>query len=1104
LESGPVDKRTDKRLRLLGVVFFFASGAAGLMYEVAWMRVLSTFLGCTTYSVTAVLTAFMGGLALGSYIAGRYADRVKSPIRVYGLLEIGVGVAALLAIVLMAASRPLFKVFYDALLGRPFLFFLVKFIVAVLVLGVPTTLMGATLPILSRFFVRTLGEVGAQVGKLYGINTLGAFAGAFLAGFLLLGSIGITFTIAIAVVLNLAIGVAAILLARGQKDARAADAKPPPAPALKAKTAIPSGRNRTAFLALVFLAFGLSGFSAMVYQVAWTRVFELFVGSSTYAFTIILLAYLAGIAAGSLIVSRFIDRFGAGVFMFIILELIIAISSLLAIPAAGETLPYVFIKVLASNKDSFTTIILLEFLVIFLVLLLPTLAMGALFPIVTRLVTEKASEVGRAVGKAYAANTVGTIIGSASAGLVLIPLIGTQNTLAVAVVVNIIAAGALVMYILDTQLVKGLIGLAIEGAAVLLLMTNLSAGAKWDRYIRQAAPYIYASRYTKYFGLDTSGHLDTLRKLTAEDVPDRRRIRKQLEAILNILDENHPLWGSFVDIQAVSISLLEASKDRDPVSRMEMQKQMDRLERIFRKTPRELILQDLQYAENTQEILFTEEGPYLLAAVRRDPYGDLSLSINGKVDASTGGDMRTQVFFGHLPSIYRRNAKTALVVGLGSGVTLGSLALHGVEKIDALEISPAVVNAAKFFSGFNHNALENPRVTLHKEDARSFVALTDNTYDIINSIPSNPWMAGVSHLFTIEFFRGCASRLNKGGVMAQWLQRYCLSERDFKMVFNTFHKVFPYVHVWAANVRDDYMMIGSFEPLDLTWSGIEALLSDEAVKKDLARVCLRTVPVTASLFVMGTAQLERFTAGSPVNTDDLNLLEFHAPKNVFLVSDSAFKRIADFREDPAGFIKDAGGLAADITRLYNAKTRAIEAIYTRIAGAENADTDLMLKGQTALNKVLEEHPDEEMSVNFINKRDFRRARQLELDGGRFIVELAQNEELIKQPGGIKMIEKRFSEMWGQLDKARDLLLLILQRDPESNRAKMELSRANIHCALLVRARAEVHLIFSDHLVQRGNVPAAREEIKNALIRLDREEEINDKIHERDGKYADAL
>lgn len=1078
----------DRTVRLAAVFFFFFSGAASLVYEVAWLRILGTYFGSTTYSVTAVLTAFMGGLALGSFLAGRKADRLTRPLRVYALLEIGVGLAAVAAVGLMFAGRPVMKLIYGSLHESPGIFFAVKFIVAVVALGLPTTLMGATLPVFSRFYVREMGTLSGEVGRLYGMNTLGAFAGAGLAGFVLLGSLGLKVTIALAVVANASVGLAALALERKTTS-------PPPFPVVKKPESKNSetGKN-SALLACILVAFGFSGFSAMSYQVAWTRVFELFIGSSTYAFTIILLAYLAGIAGGSLLLGRFFDRFKPGVFAFAVVEVIIAAASLAVIPLVGRAVPILFVKTLAANRGEFGTVIFLEFLIIFAVLLAPTFLMGALFPLVTRLITRRVSGVGRAVGRAYASNTLGTILGSAATGLVLIPMLGTQRTLFLAVGLNLVAAGILATWLRDRRPVKAFVGYALAGATAALILVP-AFNRPWDGYVQQMAPYIYAGKYTKNLGLDVREHLDVLRAELRKPEPDPAVIETRIDILATLVDPDHPWHGRRTEIRNALSELWKAAAVREGYDPALAMKKLNAVEELYEEPGVDMLECTLRINREMSRIVFRREGPYLLAVVQKDPWGRLTLRINGKVDASTSGDMPTQVFFGHLGSVYRPEAGRALLVGLGSGITLGSLALHDIESIDAVEISPSVVEAAKLFKDYNHNVLENPRVKMHAEDARSFVALSEEKYDMVNSIPTNPWMAGVCQLFTREFFQDCRARLTDGGIMVQWVQRYCLSEHDFRMVMKTFSEVFDHVHVWASSVRDDFALVGSVKPLSPEYENIERLFANPETAADLERVELRTPAQAASLFVMGDGKMRELTAGSPVNTDDLNLLEFNAPKNIFRISDTAFAEFASHRENPALFIKASKAEKEQMTRAYEAKTMTIRAITEFLDAALVGDEKKKKAAYMKIKDALEFYPDEEMALRIIHKNDFSGGLSYK-ENALALVQALFSEGLVAGDDLEKALEY-VAEFRDELEKARDYFSRIPAWSAQNTRASEELKRTALYLkladALEMRARADVRIKKAFRHYQDRDLRAARPPLDEAAGFLNREKKILDEI-----------
>src|SRR6476646_9837888 len=293
-------------MRAVLLACFFLSGASGLILESLWTRELGLVFGSTTLAISTVLATFMGGLGLGSYIAGRYADRIKNPVRAYALAEAGVGVYALF-IPLILKAYPGFNSWMYRVLGDHFLLLsTVRFAGSALLLLIPTTLMGATLPLLSRHFVMRPWELrrsGLRIGTLYAVNLFGAVAGAYFAGFVFLPLIGVTWTNVTAATFNLTLA-AAIVIARSRlPDADTAVAAHLETTALPPPPEI-TARARRAVMA----AFAVSGATAMTLQVLWTRSLAIVIGSSIFSFTLILLAFLVGLGVGAAVVARLTKR----------------------------------------------------------------------------------------------------------------------------------------------------------------------------------------------------------------------------------------------------------------------------------------------------------------------------------------------------------------------------------------------------------------------------------------------------------------------------------------------------------------------------------------------------------------------------------------------------------------------------------------------------------------------------------------------------------------------------------------------------------------------------------------------------------------------------
>src|SRR6266446_5897291 len=268
----------------------FLSGVSGLLYEVVWARMLHLLFGDTVLAVSTVLASFMAGLAMGSFWIGRYIDRRRRVLAVYAGLEAGIGLSALLFPVVLQALTPLYVLLHQSLSSSFWLFSLVRFLLAFCLLCVPTALMGATLPVLSRYLVQSSATLGWNVGALYALNTGGAVLGCFMAGYVLIGSVGLSRTVSIGAALNFAI---ALMVWVGQRWIEAPDTRESSSPRDTA-LAVPIYDGAT--VRRVFWSFALAGCAALSYEVIWTRALTFFVGNSTYAFSAMLTTFLCGLA----------------------------------------------------------------------------------------------------------------------------------------------------------------------------------------------------------------------------------------------------------------------------------------------------------------------------------------------------------------------------------------------------------------------------------------------------------------------------------------------------------------------------------------------------------------------------------------------------------------------------------------------------------------------------------------------------------------------------------------------------------------------------------------------------------------------------------------
>ncbi len=778
-------------LPALVLFLFFISGALGLIYEVVWLRVLILVFGSTHFAVSTVLTAFMAGLAIGAYMLGRQIDRRWNPLVVYGVFEIAIGLYALAIPAIFSLLEPVGRWLWREFSPEFYTFSVLRFVFVGAVLVVPTSLMGGTLPALSRFVTRRRERIGLSVGSLYGVNTFGAVAGTACTGFLLVPRLGVARTIAVAAALNVVVGMVALGLAWRRRSGERVEGTR----AERAKEAAAAGAPRLpGQVKLLLGVFALSGFLAMVYEIAWTRVLVLIIGSSVYAFTIMLTTFLVGLAVGAVGMSWLADRVGArrgteGVAAIMAATGVTAFATL----TLFQELPYWFTVAfnridLADPTGTGRTLLFgVEFGLAALVMLPPTLFLGGMFPLVVRVCGQTLELVGRSVGTAYASNTVGTIFGSALGGFVVVPLLGIQGSVVAAAMVNLVLAAA-------------------------VLVARPGGAGRWRAVV--AAGCVAAAAGVWFV---------------------------------------RPSWN----VLLMNSGLYQYAPAVKELSREELRQ---------------------EGTLGRDEILFYEEGVTATVLVARNKEsGDLSLSVDGKVDASSHGDLGTQLLSGHLPMLFARDPKDVLVIGYASGITVGAVTRYPIESLTAVEIEAAVIEASKAFSEHNHDPLSDPRVEIVTADGRNFLLATGERYDVITSEPSQPWRTIAANLFTKEYYEAARRRLKPGGVFCAWLQLYSLPPDLLRTMVRTFASVYPHVSVFMPISFYDLLLLGSEEPLAADLERIRLRLARKEVRDDLARLELGSAMDLLTYHLLDDAGARAFAGEGRFNTDDNAVVEFQAP-----------------------------------------------------------------------------------------------------------------------------------------------------------------------------------------------------------------------------------
>jgi spermidine synthase len=409
------------------LLLLFASGACSLVYQVAWARMLTLVFGTTLLAVGTVLSAFMAGLALGGFLLGHWADRVRHPLRLFALLEVGVGLYALLFPLLAGGLDELMSWLFAAPGGQP-LYSFVRFGLSFLLLLVPTVMMGATLPAVTRFAVKQHSCLGMSVGRLYAANTLGAVGGVLIVTFVLMEQFGLRGSTYFAAAVNLL--VAGIAWRWGGRPGRTS----PGSELSQSDLSQDEVPAQALVLGLVLIGFGFSGFAALGYELAWTRVVRVaFSMVSHYEFSLVLAAFLVGLALGSFLCSRLLQRHIDALSWFGGAQILLGVLGVLSLPVLGS-LPAMVDQL--RGMGTWWAYRGGVFAVSFTVMLGPTLLMGAVFPLVGRIYIRHLGRVGQGMGMIGGVNSLGAALGAFFTGFVLIPTIGTESSVKALAAIN--------------------------------------------------------------------------------------------------------------------------------------------------------------------------------------------------------------------------------------------------------------------------------------------------------------------------------------------------------------------------------------------------------------------------------------------------------------------------------------------------------------------------------------------------------------------------------------------------------------------------------------------------------------------------------------------
>ena len=821
-----VIEKSNKKLVALLILSFGILGFNALVFQVVFAKKLILLFGMTAPAIGTVLAVYFSGMALGSIILGRAADRISPSANNKLYTSFFVFTA------IYGFSFPLIYKLLNWLIlyvnsfqqldfsgFNPF-----AFIFSMIFLILPSFFLGGGLSVLGKILISNKDAVGKKVSFLYFVDTFGSALGAGLTGYWFIPAFGFNLTLFIVSCLSMLTAVS-LLIAFKKSGLYAGESSVVPARSIE-----PQGKqlkNKALLYALFF-----TGFLALALEVFFTKALILFIGSSTYAFSLILIVFLLGIMLGSATVSVFIDRIKLN---YAYLGMILGLLGFWVFITMHtfEDVPFWYLRVLRVFRTyNFVTMTIAQIVPTCFLIFPSAFFMGIILPLSINLAKPDFSRLAEGIGKLYFANTFGGVIGSLAAGFIFMQYFGYQKTLVIIALSYFILG---IIFILKERSIDLMVKIFLITFPVSFATACLLAPS-WSQSILSFGVF----QKTPYY-----------MSLTDEEI----RAKKQKNNI------------------------------------------------VF-------------YKEGMSNVVVTTNGK------------DFAMRVNGKADASTfSQDLQTEIMCGALPMMLHPNPEDVLVIGLGSGISLGTVTQFDEPKrIDAIELDPAILEASHYFKDHNHDAVHDPRVKMILADARNFLYLTDKKYDVISSEPSNIWVSGNVNLFTKEFYELTKSRLNDDGIMLQWIHTYSLESSDIKAILKTFQQTFPQTYVFDSLSMGDILIIGSKKKESiLDYNVVSQKFNNKKVRDELWRVYVSDPYELLACLLLDSEHVSEYSKDGEIHADDRPFMEFTASKSITKVkNDKSLKEISSLHNtmDPTKLI--SGGNKEELDRYFTFSKKLME------------------------------------------------------------------------------------------------------------------------------------------------------------------------------------
>jgi len=767
--------------RLIPFFCIFISGAASLVYELIWIRQLSLVFGGTLYAISAVLCAFMTGLALGAWGIGlllSHRNKQKKTVNLvllYGLIEGLIGLYGLFFPYGLELISGFYAPIVNGTIELGFLLHWIEFFLSTALMLPATICMGATLPLIGSWSIGKNSErIISDISILYSLNTFGAVAGCLYTQTIALKYFGVSATNLTAIGMNFLV----FLLCTPLRSyfIKNSSSKTP-AIKYKINRVSSSAPDRKFSLLLIFI-FAYSGMAALASEILWTRVLVFPMGTTLNSFALILATFLFGIALGSIMADKLLGN-SNHILKFLLIQLSIAISCIAILPLFENIHEWTSkADQLFYDLDNIALkTIGIRSLFAFGLMFLPTLGFGLSFPLANRININLFKTNSKTLGNTYALNTVGATLGTIITPFILIPFMGIRMSLFV-----------------------------IYSILIFLCLVAMAIHFKWNDKNFVKSGFIATT-------IIFLGYMWSNPKISTEQLGIHNLARIEIDTQKHQLNLIEYIEGDFS-----TLSVIENKKSK----------------------ARTLYMNGFSTAT---------------------------------VSDSIGGSDYMQAM-GFIPMVLHPNPKKAMVICFGTGNTTGTVSLFPGVQVDGIEIDKNVLSLAHHFSKWNHNAQKKKNIHMYIQDGRTFTRWTQNKYDVITLEPMSPIQAGTVNLYSREFYQLTAERLNKDGLMMQWLPLHLVGPDDAKSILKTFKEVYPHTSIWNSFLTRIVLLVGSKEEIALDKIRFEELMRVPEIQNSAQQIGINTFLDFTDFFLTDASKVNSFMQNADLITDDRPLLEF--------------------------------------------------------------------------------------------------------------------------------------------------------------------------------------------------------------------------------------